>query len=107
MFFAVITFFTKFATILFFTILQGTIGSFVVFLGLTDCFGPSRPTATVDWVTSKLWWGDAKEREPLVESRVEREVVPNEPRGPRGDPVYAKREVPNEHIVPCGDPVDV
>jgi hypothetical protein len=40
----VITFFTKFALVLFFTIIQAIIGSFIVFLTLTDCIGPEDPT---------------------------------------------------------------
>ncbi|CAB9514430.1 dispatched homolog 1 [Seminavis robusta] len=48
MLFCVITFFTKFAMVLFFTIIQATIGSFVVFLTLTDCIGPREPTSTAD-----------------------------------------------------------
>jgi hypothetical protein len=58
MFFCVITFFTKFATILFFTIIMATCGSFIVFITLTDLFGPSRPTFLVDriieWTGRKL-----------------------------------------------------
>ena len=38
----------KFAMVLFFTIVQATIGSFVVFLTLTDVLGPSQPTYMVD-----------------------------------------------------------
>ena len=42
------TFFQKFAMILLLTILQATIGSFVVFLTMTDCIGPNDPTALMD-----------------------------------------------------------
>ena len=49
-----ITFFTKFAQILFYTILMATAGSFIVFLTLTDIFGPSNPTALVDKSIMKL-----------------------------------------------------
>lgn len=48
MLFCVITFFTKFAFVLFFAIVQATIGSFVFFLTLTDCIGPVEPTAMAD-----------------------------------------------------------
>lgn len=54
MLFTVITFFTKFAQILFYTILMATAGSFIVFLTLTDIFGPSNPTALVDKSIMKL-----------------------------------------------------
>ncbi|CAB9499985.1 dispatched homolog 1 [Seminavis robusta] len=48
MLFCVITFFTKFAFVLFFAIVQATIGSFVFFLTLTDTIGPSQPTYMAD-----------------------------------------------------------
>jgi hypothetical protein len=48
MLFTTISFFQKFALILFMTIIQATVGSFVVFLCLTDCIGPSNPTYMVD-----------------------------------------------------------
>ena len=48
MLFCKVTFFTKFALILLMTILHATAGSFVVYLVLTDCFGPSEPTKFVD-----------------------------------------------------------
>lgn len=48
MLFTVITFFQKFALILFMTIVQATVGSFIVFLTIADCFGPSDPTAVFD-----------------------------------------------------------
>jgi hypothetical protein len=53
MLFCVITFFTKFALVLFFTIVQATIGSFVVFLTLADCTGPSQPTLMADRLVEK------------------------------------------------------
>lgn len=40
--------FTKFATIMMFTILHSTIGSFVVYLVLVNLFGPAEPTKVVD-----------------------------------------------------------
>merc|ERR1712057_140252 len=44
MLFCTITFFQKFALILFFTIVIATLGSFIFFITLTNCFGPSNPT---------------------------------------------------------------
>lgn len=38
----------KFAFVLFFAMIQATIGSFVIFLTLTDCIGPARPTYLAD-----------------------------------------------------------
>ena len=54
MLFTIITFFVKFAVILFFTVLQATVGSFIVFLVLADTFGPSHPTFVVDWISDKV-----------------------------------------------------
>ena len=54
MFFTTITFFQKFAQILFYTIVMATIGSFVVFITLADTFGPSNPTVLVDAIVNKL-----------------------------------------------------
>ena len=54
MLFCVITFFQKFALILFFTVIQATLGSFVFFLCLTDTLGPRNPTYVVDWLTGNL-----------------------------------------------------
>jgi hypothetical protein len=48
MLFTIISFFQKFALILFMSIIQATIGSFIIFLVLTDCIGPSNPTYLVD-----------------------------------------------------------
>lgn len=53
MFFTVISFFEKFALILFLTIVMATIGSFVVFITLADCIGPSEPTYLVDMLIAK------------------------------------------------------
>lgn len=58
MMFCVITFFTKFALCLFFTIIQSTLGSFVFFLTLTDCIGPTQPTYLVDKMISKCTGND-------------------------------------------------
>jgi len=51
MLFCQVVFFTKFAMILLMTILHATIGSFVVYLVLSDLFGPAEPTRIVDKVT--------------------------------------------------------
>ena len=48
MLFCTITFFNKFALVLFFTIVNATIASFVVFITLANCFGPTNPTYLVD-----------------------------------------------------------
>jgi hypothetical protein len=55
MLFTVILFFQKFATILCFTVIQATIGSFIVFLTMTICIGPSQPTHSVDTLVAKLF----------------------------------------------------
>lgn len=54
MLFTIINFLRLFALVLFFTIVQATIGSFVVFLALTDCIGPANPTYAVDYTIGKL-----------------------------------------------------
>jgi len=48
MLFCTITFFQKFGTILLFTIIQATLGSFIFFMTLTNCFGPTDPTKLVN-----------------------------------------------------------
>ena len=53
MLFTIINFMRLFALVLFFTVVQSTIGSFVVFFAFTDCIGPSNPTYAVDYVISK------------------------------------------------------
>ena len=53
MLFAIIYFLHLFALVLFFTIVQATIGSFVVFLVLADCLGPANPTFALDYFTAK------------------------------------------------------
>merc|ERR1712014_196160 len=53
MFACKVLFFTKFAMILFQTMLHSTIGIFVVFLVLTDVLGPTNPTRFVDSLLSK------------------------------------------------------
>ena len=66
MLFCTVTFFTKFALILLMTILHATIGSFVVYLVLTDCFGPSKPTQLFDSIIQRTCLGkkeDSRENE--------------------------------------------
>lgn len=62
----VITFFTKFAMILFFTIVQSVLGSFVVFLTLTDCIGPIQPTYWADRIAEKFKGNESGSRDKEV-----------------------------------------
>ncbi len=55
MLFCKIVFFTKFAMILFMTILHATIGSFVVYIVLTTIFGPAEPTKLIDGLVAKVF----------------------------------------------------
>ena len=57
MLFTVITFFQKFALILFLTVVQAFIGSFIVFVVLADCFGPRNPTYVYDRMAA--WWSSS------------------------------------------------
>eukprot|EP00585_Thalassiosira_rotula_P022631 CAMPEP_0196227486 /NCGR_PEP_ID=MMETSP0912-20130531/50945_1 /TAXON_ID=49265 /ORGANISM="Thalassiosira rotula, Strain GSO102" /LENGTH=97 /DNA_ID=CAMNT_0041507021 /DNA_START=1187 /DNA_END=1480 /DNA_ORIENTATION=- len=61
MIFTEITFFRKFAVILFMTILHSTIGCFVVFLVLCDCFGPAEPAKAYDYMKAKICGSAKKE----------------------------------------------
>jgi 5-methyltetrahydrofolate--homocysteine methyltransferase len=54
MLFTTLLFFRLFATALVFTVLQATVGSFVVFLVLADCIGPSNPTLLWDTLRTKF-----------------------------------------------------
>jgi hypothetical protein len=58
MLFCTITFFRKFALVLFFTVVMATFASFVVFCTLTNCFGPTNPTYLVDKCLSFCSRGD-------------------------------------------------
>ena len=49
----VITFFEKFAVVLFVTVIQALLGSFVVFLTMAITMGPSEPTYLVDRAVEK------------------------------------------------------
>merc|ERR1712029_596537 len=53
-YFTEITFFSKFAVMLFMTIVHSTIGCFVVFLVLCDCLGPAQPTKGYDTIRAKF-----------------------------------------------------
>lgn len=53
MLFTVISFFQQFAQILFYSVIMATCGSFIVFLTLTDCIGPSQPTYLFDKIAEK------------------------------------------------------
>jgi 5-methyltetrahydrofolate--homocysteine methyltransferase len=66
MLFTVITFFQRFATILFYTMIQASIGSFIFFSVLTDTVGPSEPTFLVDRLCSKMCGKKKEEMEDLV-----------------------------------------
>lgn len=76
MLFTVITFFQKFALILLLTILQATIGAFIVFLTMADCIGPSDPTALMDrllnWCKRKY---QSKDSEPAKSSNDETQTT--------------------------------
>jgi hypothetical protein len=64
MLFTIITFFQKFALILLMTVLQATLGSFVLFLVLTDTIGPSHPTYLVDKLFGRNAQDDQADAEP-------------------------------------------
>lgn len=69
MLFCIVTFFQKFALILLMTILHATGGSFIVYLILTDCFGPSEPTKFVDSCLRKLTGKNQNEDEKPLEGQ--------------------------------------
>jgi multidrug efflux pump subunit AcrB len=81
MLFTEIIFFQKFALILFFTIVQATLASFVVFLVLCVCFGPSNPTYLVDSVVARCFKQNKEQNEQKDEHSVsmkdETEVAPD------------------------------
>ena len=66
MIFTVITFFQRFATILFYTIVQATIGSFIFFTTLTDTLGPTQPTFLFDLLCNKMCSNKKEEVKALV-----------------------------------------
>jgi len=63
MFFTIIIFFQKFAIVLFFTITQSILGSFVVFMSLIDSIGPSNPTYLYDKLMGNDTSGGGKKLE--------------------------------------------
>ena len=67
MLFTVIVVFKKFAVVLSLTVLHATIGTFVVFLVMADCLGPSEPTRFVDQVLSRCGNGMNVVREKVVD----------------------------------------
>lgn len=77
MLFTVIIFFRKFAIILFMTILQATLGSFVVFLAITECVGPAEPTYVFDRVCGNKGDGEADVALPLAaeDEQADKKVV--------------------------------
>mmetsp|Transcript_18251 Transcript_18251/g.25715 ORF Transcript_18251/g.25715 Transcript_18251/m.25715 type:complete len:1096 (-) Transcript_18251:96-3383(-) len=66
MLFTVISFFQKFAIVLLFTVLQSTLGSFVVFLTLADCIGPNEPTYLFNELIAKCASTFKKDEEKIV-----------------------------------------
>jgi len=69
MLFTVISFFQQFALILFYTIIQATVGSFVVFTAFADCIGPSNPTYLVDSIFSKKARRENEEKQITVATK--------------------------------------
>merc|ERR1711933_169441 len=74
MFFTIIIFFQKFAIVLFFTITQSILGSFVVFMSLIDSIGPSNPTYLYD----KLMGNDTSGEKIILEVTVMKEIYDEE-----------------------------
>ena len=70
MFFTVFIFFQKFALILFLTIIQAFLGSFVVFLAMADSVGPSQPTYLVDRCLSMIT-NKHEQEEDVITSKTE------------------------------------
>jgi len=54
----IITFFSKFAVVLVMTVIQATAGTFIVFISLVLCIGPSNPTRLFEAMVSKCSGGD-------------------------------------------------
>ncbi len=55
MLFCIIIFYVRFAQVLLLSILMATVGSFIVFLTLTDIFGPSDPSSLSDCFHARLF----------------------------------------------------
>lgn len=55
MIFTTITFFQKFAVILFYTVVTACLGSIIIFVTLAATFGPSEPTKLIDTWLEKLY----------------------------------------------------
>merc|ERR1712124_143023 len=92
MLFCTITFFNKFALVLFFTVVMATFASFVFFITLTNCFGPTNPTYLVEKFLSIIF---CKDHEPLVEGKVEEEDA-FESKSPRKKKSSSKPNVPKK-----------
>mmetsp|Transcript_7523 Transcript_7523/g.15390 ORF Transcript_7523/g.15390 Transcript_7523/m.15390 type:complete len:1133 (-) Transcript_7523:134-3532(-) len=80
MLFTVITFFQKFAIVLFLTVIQSLAGSFIVFLTLTICLGPSDPTYLVDRMMQKCYGCCGKDYDIQAENTTEHGEVNDERR---------------------------
>jgi len=78
MLFTVITFFQKFAIVLFLTVIQSLAGSFIVFLTLTICLGPSDPTYLVDRMMQKCYGCCGKDYDIQAENTTEHGEVNDE-----------------------------
>jgi len=81
MIFTVISFFQKFAFILFYSIINATAASFIMFNVFTDCVGPSQPTRFIDKLLLKL---------------CKREGAPEEEEESRAEPVAMKQTEQDE-----------
>jgi len=86
MLFCKVLFFTKFALILLMTVIHSTIGSFVVYLVLTDTFGPAEPTKFVDTIVSKIRNMLCGKRQ-QEEKKAEIDIHDKEP---KNDPMYGE-----------------
>jgi 5-methyltetrahydrofolate--homocysteine methyltransferase len=80
MLFCVITFFEKFALILFFTVLQASAGSFIVFLTMVDCIGPSNPTYLVDRLLGRLQEVEATDKTTPVDDDTKDDTIGHHPK---------------------------
>jgi len=75
MLFTVITFFQKFALILFFTIIQSTVGSFVVFATMMDCVGPNKPTYFADKLVEICRGKSSEDNDPTFGEDTQRQTT--------------------------------
>lgn len=96
MLFTVVSFFQQFATILFFTIIQATVGSFVVFTAFADCIGPSHPTALFDKYLNCCGNNDTENSEKTVDAAT-KELDDNPPSAEMDKVVPVKTNNNNYH----------